>query len=67
MCLRFPASDDSSLQQLHVLLGRRVVEQVCANETKWRFSMFGAAQLRVANELRLPQPVFQPLSDTSRR
>ena len=60
-------SDGPLLQQLDVLSRCHLVEQVEApgDASKWRFSVFGAAQLRVANELHLPEPVFQPLADTS--
>ena len=65
--LEVVASDVAMLEQLNILLQCRVVERMesTRNRSKWRFTSFGAAQLRAANELVHPEPVFQALADTS--
>ena len=65
--LEVVASDVAMLEQLNILLQCRVVEQIESNRnvSKWRFTSFGAAKLRAANELVQPEPVFQALTDTS--
>ena len=65
--LQVADSDRSLLRQLESLRECRIVQLVDAksDHSKWSFTAFGAGKLRVANKLRCPEPVFQPLTDVS--
>ena len=65
--LQVPSSDESMLQQLRALQLCSVVELISeeADHSKWRFSQLGSANLRVAQAVHDPEPVFRALTDFS--